>query len=260
MRQGLADKLWFMHYFVKSNPIDIYLDWGCADGSLIWAIEEIDPGKQYIGFDLDCDMLNKAVAKKIEGARFTFLRDDTIEWVMNQQQDGKKVCLILSSVLHELETYIPFKDREKLYQLLFGAGFDYIAIRDMGCRANKRGFHSTAFHKRSGMKVHKKIAEKGQELIKKYHTSHIARWGACMQFKSLAKWLLTYPYIDNWERENEENYLIDIDYFDTMIKETGYENILTQEYIPFWIKSRIKLDFDIDFDEPTHVKLLYKLK
>ena len=55
--------------------------------------------------------------------------------------NDKKVCLILSSVLHEVYSYSKdLKEKKDFWESIFNLDFDYIAIRDMTIGINTDSF------------------------------------------------------------------------------------------------------------------------
>jgi hypothetical protein len=86
------------------------------------------------------------------------------------------------------------------------------------------------------------------------------RNGSIKVLRNFIHYLLKYSYVDNWERENNENYL-----------PLFYEDLIT--IIPDWytitfrdnftlpfLKDKVKKDFDVDLKEKTHMKLILKRK
>lgn len=63
MRKSLLDKAYFLS-FVDS---DTFIDFGCADGSLLKHIHEMFPDKKLIGYDisLKCFKLQKRILKDV---------------------------------------------------------------------------------------------------------------------------------------------------------------------------------------------------
>jgi trans-aconitate methyltransferase len=53
MSKSLIDKIYFMDK-VESN---IFVDFGCADGSVIRLLSQLFPEHYYIGYDCDPDMI-----------------------------------------------------------------------------------------------------------------------------------------------------------------------------------------------------------
>ena len=62
MRKGLEDKLFFLEYLPEDNYT--FVDFGCADGSVISALCAMHPNKKglntYIGYDISFDMISLA--------------------------------------------------------------------------------------------------------------------------------------------------------------------------------------------------------
>ena len=126
MKTTLSDKL----FFTELIESDIYVDFGCADGSTLKALQNIYPNKILIGYDINEDMIQLA---KSNTSRILYFSNQTE--LMNYLNKYKHLskCLILNSVLHEVYTYSSKEELEEFYQFVFSNIFDYISIRDMMC-------------------------------------------------------------------------------------------------------------------------------
>lgn len=93
MRKSLLDKAYFLS-FVDS---DTFIDFGCADGSLLKHIHEMFPDKKLIGYDIFPEMLQVA-EKNLEGCNVSLYNN--FENVISLKLDN--ATLILSSVIHDL--------------------------------------------------------------------------------------------------------------------------------------------------------------
>lgn len=96
MRKSLLDKAYFLS-FVDS---DTFIDFGCADGSLLKHIHEMFPDKKLIGYDISPEMLQVA-EKNLEGCNVSLYNN--FENVISLKLDN--ATLILSSVIHEVYSY-----------------------------------------------------------------------------------------------------------------------------------------------------------
>ena len=69
MRKGLEDKLFFLEYLPEDNYT--FVDFGCADGSVISALCAMYPNKKglnaYIGYDISFDMISLSVELTVHG-------------------------------------------------------------------------------------------------------------------------------------------------------------------------------------------------
>jgi SAM-dependent methyltransferase len=128
MKKSLLDKSFFLDK-VKSN---IFVDYGCADGTLIKFMNSIFPDYIYYGFDISSDMLSKAKDEASDNMFFTDRFEDILEDFSNSiwHSDNSKT-LILSSIIHEIYSYGSSNDINLFWDRVFNLNFDYIVIRDM---------------------------------------------------------------------------------------------------------------------------------
>lgn len=93
MRKSLLDKAYFLS-FVDS---DTFIDFGCADGSLLKHIHEMFPDKKLIGYDISPEMLQVA-EKNLEGCNVSLYNN--FENVISLKLDN--ATLILSSDINDV--------------------------------------------------------------------------------------------------------------------------------------------------------------
>lgn len=122
MRKSLLDKAYFLS-FVDS---DTFIDFGCADGSLLKHIHEMFPDKKLIGYDISPEMLQVA-EKNLEGCNVSLYNN--FENVISLKLDN--ATLILSSVIHEVYSYGDNQSVNEFWRQVFNENFRYIAIRDL---------------------------------------------------------------------------------------------------------------------------------
>lgn len=238
MKTTLSDKL----FFTELIESDIYVDFGCADGSTLKALQNIYPNKILIGYDINEDMIQLA---KNNTSRILYFSNQTelIEYLNKYKHLSK--CLILNSVLHEVYTYSSKEEMEEFYQFVFSDIFDYISIRDMMCS-------STSNNKVDNSLVSKIYQSKNSIQVKEFENV----WGKLNTTRQLMHYLLKYRYIENWSRELYENYLpITIEEFLQLIPKNLNIEYSQRFFIPF-IHNKILEDFGIDFHENTHFKLI----
>jgi hypothetical protein len=216
------------------------VDFGCANGFILKKIHEIYPDIKLIGYDTDNRMIN--ILKK-EKSDILFTNDWDI--VKQEASKYKKSALYLSSVIHEVYSYGTSKDiRDFWNEQVFIDCFKYIIVRDMIPSLEHMKF-SPIFTKI----VREKSNPEQLEEFEKY-------WGNINNYRTLLHWLLKYPYVENWKRELKENYLpITIEELDKKIP-TNWSKLYFKHYTFTYMKTRIKNDFDIDLDLPTHLKMI----
>jgi SAM-dependent methyltransferase len=120
MDKSIKDKLWF----IDKVDANVYVDFGCANGNLLKHLSYIHQkqGKtdiQYIGYDNNDEMLKIARQNCNRFKNISFTND-----FVNIRNDydilnDKKVCLILSSVLHEVYSYSKDLKKKKIFGNLF---------------------------------------------------------------------------------------------------------------------------------------------
>ena len=106
------------------------LDVGCADGTLMKAIKEVNPEARAVGIDLNQNAIDLARAAGLEAYKLSL---EDVAFLCKDQFD----CVVFSSVLHEISSYatanrfsaLPIQETlESAYDLLSKDGI--IIIRD----------------------------------------------------------------------------------------------------------------------------------
>lgn len=106
----------------------LFVDFGCADGTLINELQKLVPGSSFVGYDLSEEMLQRA-RLKTPTVKYT---NDWYEVIMEIKHSSKKSVLILSSVIHEVYSYAESEqDIINFWSRVQHTGFDYIVVRDM---------------------------------------------------------------------------------------------------------------------------------
>ena len=219
MEKSMQEKLFFLEY-LDLDAYDLIVDFGCASGDLIERIKTVTETKTpIIGIERDAYMQN-------------ILTQRDIEWKVRLTDIGnlknKKVLIIFSSVLHEVEGE-------------FGPIVEWllkvkptVVIRDMTPPVdrplNKTELKISSFNK----------------------SSYEGVWGQIKTTWNLYHYLLKYTYVDNWDSEVLENYFsVPWGWFFTH-GTTEYR----RDYILEYKKERIKKDFGYTLTEPTHRQLI----
>ncbi|NBO22941.1 hypothetical protein EBU94_06355, partial [bacterium] len=77
-------------------------------------------------------------------------------------------------------------------------------------------------------------------------------------YRKFIHFLLKYKYIDNWEREVNENYL-PLSLETLLNKRTdNYRVYYTQSFILEKLSDEVKKDFGFEIDHTTHSKIIFK--
>ena len=121
MQKSFMDKMFFIDKIFE--PIDTILDFGCANGVLIRAMQYLFPEYAYMGYDISEDMIQKA-QELLPECRFYKEWDEIA-------MDPKETLINISSTLHEVYSYGTEASVAEFWDRVFGSGFKYIAIRDM---------------------------------------------------------------------------------------------------------------------------------
>lgn len=250
MRKTMKDKLFFLDFI--PDQLYTFVDFGCADGSLITTLYE--SCKEYditfIGYDLSSEMINLAKKKfNYNTDRVSFTTDwDFITEKLKACVNTKKV-LILSSVVHEVYSYSSKEEIEEFWERILNSGFDYICVRDM--------MYSQDMNRDSDSKLFFNVSTwKYKNMISEF----MEKWGSLTNNLSLIHFLLKYRWQINWERELNENYFpVEVTEFLDRFKEK-YNTIYLERFrVPF-LEECWKKDFDITVNDYTHIKVIFECK
>ena len=239
MEVGWEDKLFFLD---KINP-DVIVDFGCADGSILVKVKNKKPGIKLIGYEPDEKMLSIAKSN-LDNA---FLTSDWNE-VIKEVAKYNRPAILLSSVIHEVYSYSHQSDIKKFWNdMVFSGIFKWICIRDMmpsiQINNDMERFNNDISKIRKNIDPH---------LINSYEET----WGKIKNYKSLMHFLLKYKYVENWDREVEENY------FPLMLEElyalipSGYQITYQESFLLPHLPKQFEDDFGININKKTHAKII----
>ena len=257
MAKSMEDKLFFVEK-LPSIQNYLFVDFGCADGSMIRELVKIYGSScSYIGYD--CSDIMIGYAKKLYDLDqpVTFTTDwDTVLTIIGTEKKNKKIVLILSSVIHEVYSYGNQSDIDAFWNKIWCAykpsykyGFDYICIRDM--------MYSSSINRISDQKSVEKIHLSEDPWIDLVGISDFERiWGSLKENKNLVHFLLKYRWRTNWERELNENYFpISIEnfmeHFDGFFRLDYFEKFRVR-----FLEECIYKDFGIILEDTTHIKAI----
>lgn len=236
MRKSIEDKLFFLP-LVDDDKVKAIVDYGCADGTLLSLI----PSKwEKIGIDMNIDMLTRA-EELCQGGKFILANNLPL-------MDGEGKILNLSSVLHEIYSYGTKDDVLVFWKNLFNSNYDYIVIRDL----------ITDVPNDKEAELFDILKIRNHPIYSKLVASFESKWGSISYQKNLLHFLLKYRYVENWDREVNENY------FNLSVNELL--NIIPRQYEVFYkktyclpfVQKRIKKDFGIWVEDTTHIQLILK--
>lgn len=243
MDKSFQDKLFFLDK-IKDN-IEAIVDFGCADGALIRHLSELTDIK-LIGYDQDYRMIELAKNKNNKDNCFF---DRHLEKII-EDISPENSLLNLSSVIHEIYSYLTSDDIEFFWDVVFNSNFKYISIRDL-C-ANE------SINRPSNINDYTKLLQKANpNLLSDYESI----WGSVRENRNLVHYLLKYRFVENWDREVRENYFpLSLERLLNKIPLDKYEIVYFENYILPYTANKVKEDFDIELHDNTHVKLLLKRK
>lgn len=234
MRKSLMDKI----FFVDKVDATVFIDFGCADGSMIKMLNGLFPEYYYIGYDNNPEMIKLADAN-VNSVNAEFYHDwDALLDAVKNNYNNEKTCLIFSSVLHEVE------DKPSFFDFIKFENFDYVVIRDMM-------YDESPTSKLLLEPIYRKLPED----IKAHFGPKIWEGRTMVQaaFKSY--------YRENFETEILEDYF-SFNQNHMLLLNHKYKLNPVYEYhylLPYW-KQTIKNDFDVDLSGiKTHVQLIYEV-
>lgn len=248
MSLSMFDKL----FFLDKTDATLFVDYGCADGTLLKHLNDYLPEAILVGYDNDSNMLNHAI-KNLPPPKAAFYSnwEDLVDYTRNPPKsrwpNAPKRALILSSIVHEVYHYSEPKEIDTFWTKIFAAEFDYIIIRDM--------IPSETIDRSSDVNDVMKVLRKYRDT--KELKDFERRWGSITNNKNLAHFLLKYTYTTpNWDREVKENY-IPLYFEDLLAMIPNQYSVLFSEHnvLPF-IKRQVRTDFGIDMKDAIHLKMV----
>lgn len=244
MRKSLIDKVFYLD---KVDDASVFVDYGCADGAVLKFASSIIPEGIYFGYDLSKEMIDIARKGDTSTIGFTDNIDMLKDWIRDQKRADKKVCLSLMSLIHEVYQYGP-DSVKNFWKFVFDRNlFDYIAIRDM-CVSR------TTSRPSDYISVSKIRMAYDKNMLAQWEST----WGSLNDNWSLVHFLLTYRYIESWDRELHENYLpLCLEDLMALIPE-GWDPLYLEHYTLPFIRKNVQDDFNIDLQDRTHVKLILR--
>lgn len=240
MRKSMKDKL----FFVDKINVKSLVDYGCADGTLLSMLSEINSSIKLHGIDMSSEMVRRA-QEILPSASFNV----SIRPYVNNTFDYGNSALNLSSVIHEVYSYSTKEQIDAFWETVKNSGYKYIIIRDMISDLTDEASNAEDV---ALVRSNKTYAEKLREFEE--------IWGSIDIRRNLIHFLMKYRYTPNWTREVRENYIpMSSDSIVNMLSSTydvEYEEKFT---LPF-LHDKVMDDFGIDIKDATHIKLVFKIK
>lgn len=251
MAESILDKA----FFIDKIDCDVIVDFGCANGDMLSFISFVSNHKTLVGYDIDPHMILLAEEKLSQGETpyylFSFW-DEMVETLIHLKDRGDKICLVLSSVLHEVYHYSTPTDIDLFWEKIWSESFfDNIVIRDM--------IPSFSMERSSDINHVANIFRNKEYsmLLEDFQKHH----GSIHSNKNLIHFLMKYKYKEpNWEREVKENYFPI--YYESLLAllSENYEIIYNNQYKLPHIWRNVKKDFGINMRDNTHLQLILEKK
>lgn len=241
LNDALQEKLFFVDK-IDWYKYDVVIDFGCATGTLLRAIQDRVkyPGISFVGFDANSDMIR--IAK--EGhPNITFTED----WLLVKRyaENAGRALVIFSSVLHEIneDNIVAW---ENIYWLMKNC--NTVVIRDM-----KRPLNNEPIDSRTRKRLLSRVAPWQAELFE-------SKWGAIRNKEDMYRFFLMNEFVENFHTEVEE------DYFSVPWSEIGWmledsHNILYERsYTLPYRKQQVKRVFNHVMNDITHKEIIFVKK
>lgn len=251
MKKSLEDKMFFEDWL---DGITHVVDFGCADGTLLTELHERRPELTLTGIDAN-ELMLKKIPIECEKVRSNLP-------VFDNRTRPAVTALNLSSVLHEVYSYGSDDYIDMFWASINHAKrYKYVFIRDMmyepfvapGTESMMLSKEEIEQLRQWSRNIYNFGDQKQIEDFEYYQGTL-----ACSK-KNMVHFLLKYRYTQNWEREVKENYLA-VDKEEIFRQLSNYDCVYFNQYAMPFLHDRIKEDFDIDFNEMTHVKMVFKLR
>lgn len=193
MQIGMYDKCWWID---KLYPeVDTVIDFGCADATLYEAIQVFCPQIiNYYGIENNKDFYDILDRKNITYCdSFSTLPNDIV-W--------NHTIVVMNSVVHEICHYQNSVEFMTLLKKISNKGARHIAIRDMCYNIKEYDYLDDDFYD-------KIIDSKYSHMFKQYLNN--CNLAECLVGQ--VEFFLKYTYQENWDRECDEQYLWNWDFF-----------------------------------------------
>lgn len=240
----IQDKL----FFIDKIKTSVYVDYGCADGTLLKHLDTIynDPTVQYIGYDISEEMINLAKSKWAGVGNVLFTNN--FNEVLDNIHSKQNVTLILSSVLHEILSQ--GISQPEFWEQINCLPLKYIVIRDMAYNPII-----------ANTKLERYLSRKMYCITSKQYNDFENKYGKIDNSINFCHYLLKYRYIQNWERELNENYFaFDPDLAIEYLSKYKFYTIYFERFnVPYIVDTLINsVQIDLNTFGQTHVKIIFE--
>jgi len=232
MRKSIWDKAFFMDKVIGAKCI---IDFGCADGSLIFMLADMFPDIRFYGYDHLPEMINRARANTRSNTFFynSWEFKDMCAHV-KAAFEPDEICINFSSVLHEVFSSSP-SGKANIEYMVKELKPKYITIRDMYYDGNN---HYIRF-------AHVNEIINALQVEPKYIDDFECFHGSIVNEKGMLHFLMKYQWKDNgWKQELDE------DYFSWTLDELfaiigDYSKLFEAYYmLPYYAEKWKELDLD----------------
>lgn len=252
MAKSFGDKAWFLK-MIPDN-IDTIVDFGGGEGQFCEFFDAkaklAGRSFKYIIIDNNPSFLKNALKKGFQGF-------ESLEGLKKSREWNPDTTLLnMSSVIHEVYSYADEDHTvEEFWYALKGCKFKMIAIRDMSLGAGSYA----EVPREAVFYVYDNIFKSPKYIERLESFENV--WGAIcsdesdrhrlVDVKRLIHFLIKYRYVENWEREVQENYLpLSQDKLqEWLTKKLGYKLIHKESSkLPFYHKCWTK-DFKLNIPD-----------
>lgn len=236
LEKSLPEKLFFIHHVSSST----FIEFGCARGALLSEIKKLFPSSRIIGIERH-DQMRYFASNRLPSANF-----------YSHYSESERIsggCLILSSVLHEVYSFLKSDEIKSFWNWVLEADFDEIVIREMG-------FWGDPNERSEPSNLEKVSMNASPERVSAFEK----RFGSLEIRKNLIHFLLKSRYEKDFERELLE------DYFAFSEKQIPAEILSVYEIhsretaVPSYLFQSIKENFGVCINDATHLKMIFKRK
>ena len=188
MEKAMQSKLFFLNY-IDIDSYDYVVDFGCSNGELLSRLNISDSKK--IGIDISKEMRERFKSKLPNSHIFSNLIE--VSNFLKSEKD-KKILLILSSVLHEIEN-----EKDRLFILMFIYKYvDTVCVRDMV----KPDSNCDSFLYNKFKIINSVIKDSDSFVAYKWAVNR----GKIDNLEDLSEYLLKMDYVENYDLEINEHY------------------------------------------------------
>ena len=193
MKKSIWDKAFFMDKIMGTKTL---VDFGCADGAMIRMLAEMFPEMNFIGYDINKDLIEIAKAKATTD-NVSFYNGDQLAQLLRDVRDNcdpDELCLNFSSVLHEV--FSSTGGLNVIRGMIDNWNPKYITVRDM------------YFNVDSYLELdHETFIKVWENTDHEKYKEFEQKFGDIRGWKNVIHFLMKYQWKDNgWDDELKEDY------------------------------------------------------